>query len=160
MPMNWELDVLSGGATMLTLSHLDPAVIDTTGWGIDINAIGATVGLAKRTGEETSLAYYWKPDGTPVRPREMPGSNNAMRFSALNTAGQAVGWTTTGSNYALVAVRWSLQTDTTTSLTSLSGGSVNFKHAADINDRGQIAVVDSASPSRWYLLTPKVAVVP
>ena len=49
---------------------------------------------------------------------------------------------------------WSAQNNTR-SLTSLAGGSVSFAQAVDINERGQIAVLDAASPSRWYLLTPK-----
>lgn len=155
MPMNWELDVESGVATLLTLSHLDPPVDTTTGWGIDVNALGATIGLAENAGEEVSLAYYWEPDGSPVRPAELPGSNNAMRLYALNASGQAVGNTTTGTSYTSVAVLWAAASNTTKSLTSLAGGSVSFEQAVDINERGQIAVLDAASPSRWYLLTPK-----
>ena len=112
MPMNWELDVESGVASILTLSHLNPPVNNTTGWGIDVNAVGATIGLAKAVGEEVSLAYYWAPDGTPIRPAELPASNNAMRLYALNAAGQAVGNTTTGTSYTSVAVLWSAQNNT------------------------------------------------
>ena len=155
MPMNWELDVESGVASRLTLSHLDPPVDNTTGWGIDVNPLGATIGLAAAGSEEVSLAYYWAPDGTPIRPAELPGSNNAMRLYALNAAGHAVGKTTTGTNFTSVAVLWKAGNNTTASLTSLAGGSVSFEQAVDINESGQIAVLDAASPSRWYILTPK-----
>ncbi len=155
IPMNWELDVETGVATIMTMGHLaDPTVTNTTGWGIDVNALGATVGLAKAVGTETSLAYYWEPDGSPFRPAELPGSNNAMRLYAINAAGQAVGVTTTGSNYSSTAILWSAQSNITKTLTSLAGGSVSFEQAVDINERGQIAVLDAAFPSRWYLLTP------
>ena len=61
---------------------------------------------------------------------------------------------TAGTSYTSVAVLWSAENNTR-SLTALAGGSVSFEQAVVINERGQIVVLDAASPSRWYLLTPK-----
>ncbi len=78
-----------------------------------------------------------------------------MRLYALNAVGQAVGNTTSGTKYQAVAILWFSQTNITRSLTSLAGGRVSFEQAVDVNERGQIAVLNAASSSRWYLLTPK-----
>jgi uncharacterized membrane protein len=108
--------------------HVLPKTTTDVSWAWDRNAGGMIVGFQERA-DGSSVAVYWpSPTAQPV---ELPGTV----ASAVNNAGQIVGYRTNPADGKSLAVMWEPGRPRTTDLGDKPGGSVPF----DVNEAGETA---------------------